>query len=145
MAFCTNCGTAYTEGAVVCPNCGYPTGAQPQVQYVQYVKPKVPGRGFGITSMVLGIVGLFYGFFLMFGCIALSAAVSFGEVISGVLVAFMFEVLIFSSLSIMATAFSIASKNRGYINGISKSGTIMGVIGLAMYLLSTIVLIGGSM
>lgn len=145
MAFCTNCGTPYNEGAVVCPNCGYPTGAQPQVQYVRYVKPKVPGRGFGITSMVLGIVGLFYGFYLMIGCIALAVAASLSEIISVMLVAFMFEVLIFSSLSIMATAFSIAAKNRGYINGISKSGTVMGVIGLAMYLLSTIVLIGGSL
>ncbi len=145
MAFCTNCGTAYTEGAVACPNCGYPTGSQPQVQYVQYVKPKVPGRGFGITSMVLGIVGLFYGFYLMIGCIALSAAVSFGEIISEMLLVFMFEVLLFSSLSIMAVAFSITAKNRGYINGISKSGTVMGVIGLAMYLISTIVLIGAAL
>ena len=59
MAFCRNCGTQYIDGSVACPRCGAPTGMQPPMPYMPYVKPKVPGKGFGITAMVLGIVGLF--------------------------------------------------------------------------------------
>ena len=66
MAFCGNCGATQPDNIAFCANCGAPLQqpAQPhqpmdtQPQQVMYVKPKIPGRGFGISGMVLGIIGL---------------------------------------------------------------------------------------
>ncbi|MBR6502179.1 MAG: zinc ribbon domain-containing protein [Clostridia bacterium] len=149
MAFCRNCGTQYIDGSVVCPRCGAPTGVQqPPMPYMPYVKPKVPGKGFGITAMVLGIIGLFYGMYLLFATIVAAEAYSsysyYGGYYSygaaGVLSsALVVTVVIFSSLSIMAIAFGSAAKNRGYRNGVSTSGVVMGVIGLIAYLIAILV------
>lgn len=148
MAYCNNCGTQVNENAKFCENCGQALNNQKHVfppyynyQYPQYqytVKPKVPGRGFGITSMVLGIIGLIYAFYivLLVGSILASARVN-----SGYMASFLFVIIFFSSLSIMASAFSAAAKNRGYVNSISASGTIMGVIGLIIYSILVIMVI----
>lgn len=47
--------------------------AQPAYAPVVMVKPNVPGRGFGIASMILGIIGIVYGFF------ALCVSVAFND------------------------------------------------------------------
>lgn len=149
MPYCNNCGTQVSENAKFCENCGKSINAQyytqpqhtqqyPQYQYVQYVRPKVPGRGYGISSMILGIIGLLYAFYFVLGTFALMFALRDSGGARGAL---LITMLIFSSLSIMATAFSIAAKNRGYINGISASGSIMGVIGLIIYSVVAIMII----
>ena len=56
--FCNYCGAALPEGAAFCPACrnsvvpAYaPPYAPPPPAY--YEKPKTPGKGFGITAMIL--------------------------------------------------------------------------------------------
>lgn len=65
MAYCKNCGSLNNDGVLYCASCGAPMqAAQPQQpiypvnNYQQPVPQSVPGKGLGITSMVLGIVGL---------------------------------------------------------------------------------------
>lgn len=63
---CHVCGAPIENGATFCPNCGAAVSAnntqQPFQQPFQqpYQQPQVsnPGKGLGITSMVLGIVSL---------------------------------------------------------------------------------------
>lgn len=135
MAFCPKCGNVVADGSMFCNHCGNPINVQyvqpvQPVQPVQYyVKPKIPGRGFGISSMVLGIIGLFYGFVFLMALtdIPYYAAESMLP-----------SVLMFSVLSILAVCFGAAARNRGYNNGICKSGLTMGIIGLCFYVIAMI-------
>ena len=86
------------------------------------VKPKTPGRGFGISSMVLGIIGLIYGFILLIN------AADFMDTEQLPII------IIYSSLSILSLCFAPAAFKRGYRNGVSISGLFMGIIGAAFFL-----------
>ncbi len=55
--FCPNCGTPAEEGQSSCANCGAALTVQAP-QPVVAVPKSSPGKGFGIASMVLGIVSL---------------------------------------------------------------------------------------
>ncbi len=133
MAFCQNCGTQLSDGASFCANCGtaVATASQPTVnqtvvqpiaQPVVMVKPKIPGRGFGISSMVLGIIGVVYGFILLIN------TANFMDTEQLPLI------LVYSSLSILSLCFAPAAFKRGYRNGVSISGLFMGIIGVAFFL-----------
>ena len=137
MPFCQNCGTQVSDGAAFCANCGTPVAAasqaavnqpavnqpvfQPIAQPVVMVKPKAPGRGFGISSMVLGIIGLIYGFILLINAYDIST-----EQLP--------IIFIYSSLPILSLCFAPAAFKRGYRNGVSISGLFMGIIGAAFFL-----------
>lgn len=136
MPYCRNCGTEIDAAVRFCPACGTntqiiqpaPVAAQPVV----YVKPKVPGRGFGISSMVVSIIGLFYAVTTLSGTIEMLDSVYwFDEMLIGTLLG----ILLIASLSIMAIPFSLAARKRGYINGISSSGLVMGVLGTIFWVL----------
>ena len=136
MAFCNSCGSAMEDGAVFCANCGARQGTQPAqsvqmgAQTVVMVKPKIPGRGFGISSMVLAIIGLVYALSTVMSADTLEMLARLAdEAAAGALIA----ILLYSSLSIMGVAFGCAARKRGYINGISTSGLVMGIIGLIGY------------
>lgn len=73
MVYCRECGKQIFDQASICPHCGAPRDLQqPQqpgfgqpvqpVYVVQPVKPKIPGRGFSIASLVLGIIAVYYAF-----------------------------------------------------------------------------------
>ena len=142
MAFCSACGASLPENATFCQNCGkqviqaQTTTVHSPVysQQVMYVKAKIPGRGFGIASMVLSIIGLVYA-------VPMFSAVM--ELINSLYIdgAVLAPIIIFSSLSIMPIPFYIAAKGRGYYNGISKSGLVMGVIGTSLYVIALILAI----
>lgn len=92
MAYCKNCGSLNNDGVLYCASCGAPMqAAQPQQpsypvnNYQQPVPQSVPGKGLGITSMVLGIIGLVLFCFwfislpcaivgIILGCISISQA-----------------------------------------------------------------------
>jgi len=116
-----------------------PVYQQPQATVYQqpmYVKPKIPGRGFGISSLVLGIIGLVYGFIFMIDVIAMLDYYwfDFEYILEGMIV----PLVIFSVLSILSVSFGAAGFNRGYRNGVCKSGLVLGIIGLCMYVLSVV-------
>lgn len=139
MPYCNNCGTQVSENAKFCENCGstvnsyqYYSG-QPQYnyqyppqQYSYYPRPKTPGKGQGIASMVLGIIGLVYAFLFFIAVVE-----SGGDIADMAAVVF-----IMSPLSIMAICFANAAANNGYICGISNAGRITGIIGLIGYIIS---------
>lgn len=138
--FCHACGAQYPDEAVFCSACGarlaavpghpQPPQAPPIYQNVVYVKPKIPGRGFGIASMVLGIVGLVYSF-------SLFSMVSVVNRLESIL----FAILFLMSMPILALCFSFPARKRGYKNGISTSGLVLGTIALGIDLLSVLVAI----
>ena len=152
--FCSNCGNSLAEGTAFCPSCGAACGGiQPRnvvPQQVVYVREKIPGRGFGITSLVLGIVGLVYAVSLLlvmpltyaFSYISTSLDAAYGMY---EIAAFDFlpvlAILIYSIPSILAVIFGIVSEKRGYHTGIRKGGFITGCIGLILYVLSCILAI----
>ena len=88
--------------------------------------------------MVLGIVALVYGFYMFMGVIALASTASFFGG-SDLVALYIGPVLIFSVTAILAITFSYAAKKRGYINGISKSGLIMGIIAACFYGISFLI------
>ena len=157
MAFCPKCGAAQNEGMIFCANCGarleqpVATGQQPnnqpnqppfvppyqmpyQPQYI-FVKPKVPGKGLGIASMVLGIIGLVYSFTaLMAGMDYIDSSHQSSTNLIGNLVL----VIMLASMSIMGVAFSTSAKNKGYKTGISTAGLVTGTIGLIIYVVSAV-------
>lgn len=152
--FCANCGNSLAEGTAFCPKCGVACGGiQPQnvvYQQVVYVKEKIPGRGFGITSLVLGIVGLVYAVILFFsmmmvyvasGIIGMSGDFHRAGLAAATGFALVLGILIYSIPSILAVIFGIVSEKRGYHTGIRKGGFITGCIGLILYVLSCILAI----
>lgn len=54
---CQNCGSQIPDNAQVCSNCGAFTNAPAQPYYNN--AQAVPGKGFAIASLVLGIVSFF--------------------------------------------------------------------------------------
>lgn len=159
MAFCGNCGATQPDNLAFCSNCGAPMQQpmynqpqqpmynQPQQpmynQPVVYGKPKIPGRGFGISSMVLGIIGLVYSLSALANGVeyadssdlskAFMSAVDFD---AGLIIA----IVLFASMSVMALAFGSAAKGRGYRTGVATAGVVLGVIGLIIYIISIILI-----
>lgn len=135
-----------------------PTQQQPQqfnpiVQPVYYPvyagRPKVPGKGSGITSMIFGIFGIVYA--SMLSLIALQAILYSFVYDSGVIDIYknmkMIIVRFFDSdnieniigivftclvCTILAFVFAIVSRSKGYRNKISKSGLILSIISFAL-------------
>ena len=126
MAFCRNCGTQMVEGAAYCIKCG-----TADLAVIPYKEPepqvlKKCGFGHGISSMVLGVFGLFINFaFLIQGIEELYYGPSF----------FVISLILFGGMPLLAVIFSIISMKRGQSNGFSKAGLITGVIGMVFVLI----------
>ncbi len=142
MAFCQNCGVQLNDQTNFCPNCG--AGKNNNAQFtqpytyqpvVQYVKPRIPGRGFGVSSMVLGIIGIVYAVILFIETI--NIVDSYSALLANSMLP---SVAIFSVLSILSIVFSVSAKNKGYRTGVSTSGMVLGVISAILYFISIIML-----
>lgn len=149
--FCSNCGTALVENSTFCHICGKNVKAvqqpvQPQAQPVYQTptkeKQKVPGRGFGISSMVLGIVGLLYATSCVEETIIFLQTSLFSV---ETIYSQMITIAVFATCSILALCFSSGAKKRMYINNISKSGGIMGVIGVCLCIFCALIVIIGAL
>jgi len=127
---------------------------QPNQQYQPYyvpvyTKPRRPGKGFGITSMILGIFGIVYS--SMLSLIALQAILYSFAYDSGnidiyknmkMIMGNFFEsdnteniIAIISTClvcAILALIFYTVSKNKGYRSSISKSGFILSIVSFAL-------------
>ena len=137
--YCFKCGTKLEDGTYVCPACNQvqPLAQNVPLQYV-FVKPKAPGKGCGIAGMVLGIVGLVYSFPIL----SLAISIFSGKTpvqVDTASIAPMF--LVFSVFSILALCLAGSGRRQGYKNGISTSGIVMGIIGLAVHIISDVLLL----
>lgn len=140
------------------PQAWIPPQGQPGVQYVYtygqpatpggpqivYVKAKTPGRGLGIASMVLGIIGLVYTFS---GISSLNQlALMYQEMeemgLEYTSSTYLGTLIVIGVMPLLALIFGCCARKKGYKNGVSMSGLIMGIIGLVLILIEILVLIG---
>ncbi len=124
----------------------YP-GAQP-VYYPVYTHPKVPGKGLGITSLVLGIIGIVYsGWLVMMASLAAlysymsHSSIGIYESLRKIMInlfdsdsvenlfAFIFTSAVFT---VLACVFAVVSFKKGYRNKISKSGLILSMVSILL-------------
>jgi len=177
--FCSYCGYQLSPNDAVCPNCknavaSQVTYSQPQYyqqpvnpQYYQQppqpmyvVKQKTPGKGFGITSMIMGSIAALYAFYAILFCFAFSTvntmldntAIGFStdappkfifEYMTNALSITIFVyILIFA---VLALVFGLCAKKRGYNTGITKSGLIMSIISLGIGVITLVISIASSM
>ena len=125
MKYCSKCGKEAMEEAIVCTGCGCPFNDPPSIQY----KKIIPGRGFGISSMVMGILGVLYGF------TALNSVYTMPEYTS---ISTGLPII----LAVLALVFGSISRNRGYKKGQEKAGIVLGVVSLALYIITIIISAG---
>lgn len=118
MAFCKQCGARISDDSRFCTVCG--TGVDQA-----FIRPKVYGRGLAIASLILSIVGLAAGFGMLMVSINMSARPSM-----------LMASILYYPIPLLATCFAAASRKKGYVYGISRTGLIMGAIGLSMLTLA---------
>lgn len=124
MIQCPECGKDISDNAVSCPSCGYQL-INTNTQY----KKIIPGRGFGISSMVMGILGALYGF------LALSSANAMPEYTKADAIAGTVLPIIFA---VLALVFGFVSNSKGYNKGQKKAGIVLGVVSLVLCIIAII-------
>lgn len=161
--FCSKCGNAVNETDNVCSKCGnvlnpnananananantYNPNPNPvQPAQVVVAKPKIPGRGFGIAALVLGIISLI-ATIAHFGTImdVLSTADAFSGYtylridVSAALQSIIPTLCIWIVGSILAVAFAFIAKSRNFKNKVSTSGLVLGIIAFVMSMVDLI-------
>ena len=151
MIYCSQCGKQISDLAPVCPQCGAPQQVAPQYQQpiqpiyvVQPVKPKIPGRGFSITSLVLGIIAIYFAvYYLIFWILMFTTDFFHTNILhswSNVVIASILPFFFYSFvLGALALIFGIASHNRGCKLKKKTAGIVMGTISIAIALFLTII------
>ena len=90
-------------------------------------KVKTPGRGLGISSLVLGIIGV------VFSIMALDYEIDY-------LYYSMFDGdIIFVTIPILSAIFGKLSRKIGYRHGMSLSGLVLGIIGISFFALTFLI------
>lgn len=135
--FCNNCGIRLKQNPVQPVNPGYQQPYQPVYQqpYHVYVPPKkTPGKGFGVASMVLGIIGLIAAISLLEDAIlAQELYANFSEFCEGYYgygsaFSVCYEMMPNFVMPILSIVFGFVARHRGYQNGVSTSGIVMSSI-----------------
>ena len=104
------------------------------MQYV--VKPARPGRGFGIASMVLGIIGIVYAVVILIEMIALAGV---GVRFNGMGIAMVVATIVYAVFGILAVSFAIPARKRGYVCGVSSAGLSLGIASLSLNLIAAVI------
>ena len=120
-----------------------PAGWQPYQQPTGFYPPqkrKTPGKGFAITSMIMGIFALLYSFEQIGGLLGLllyplqpfydysSGATALANALSGLSGGVVFVTL--------ALVFGVVARSKGYQRDMSTAGLILGGIAGGIYVLS---------
>jgi predicted nucleic acid-binding Zn ribbon protein len=135
IMFCSKCGVKLPDGSSFCNECGFKI----------YATPRKPGKGLGITSMVLGIFALIYSAMALMIVTTTQAYNGYhvqNDFFEGNVLSMIIGLSVFA---VLACIFSIYAIKKGYKNGISISGLAMGVISVMITSASIIVLIVSSM
>jgi len=119
MVFCTKCSAELKKKTSICEHCGTAAAIQSNS-----TKRHVPGKGFGIASMAMGI------FSVWFLLIVIMMFVSVPDPIANIGSFYAHGLLSFSIVPILSFIFSLVSMKRGYRNSISKSGLYMSIAGI---------------
>ena len=162
VLFCPQCGNPISNAAQGCPVCGYPfapakppeilqipfpydpAGRPSAYPYFYTYKRKMPGKGFGVASLVLGIIGTFYSFVFFLGVTTIyylqecAAGSPSGNATSGFSLLGL-ELLIFG---ILAVIFGIVPISKGHRAAKTKAGIILG--GITIFLCLLMIFIGFS-
>lgn len=122
--FCTKCGSTLSENGV-CPVCDVPVSdpINPELIFDQPPAASNPGKGLGITGMVMGIVSLL--------CNTVCSCM-YGSVLG-------------FPLSIVGLILSIIAKKKskaaGCSNGMATAGFVMNLIGVIMCALAILAIV----
>lgn len=146
--FCTYCGREVPDDTSFCPGCGtkfeqnqtyqgeprqyipqdaFPPRTSP-VQPTSYYVPKrkIAGRGFGITSMVLGIIACVFVYSYIFkvfsGGWVRAASLGIDGILSG-----------------LSLTFALLARGKGYKKQ-ATAGLVLGIIACAIVVITIIVL-----
>lgn len=132
--FCSNCGKEIDEKAVICVGCGAATNNVVQTTATQ----KQTGKGTGIASMVLGIVGTWnsVGSLFIFICFVIAGEYLLPEEKLALGLIFLMIPIILLTIGLIL-GFSSRSKIK---NGINLTGLLLNFISLAMCILSILML-----
>lgn len=125
MAFCKYCGASLDNDSLFCASCGAKVTQTAPV-------PQVQGRGLAIASLILSIIGLAAGFGMLMVSINMSARPSM-----------LMASILYYPIPLLAVLFATNARKKGYVYGISKSGLIMGIAGLAELSLAILILTAG--
>ena len=151
--YCSVCGTKVPDGSYSCTQCGVqlnantlPQQGQPYPQqmyvpvYVKTPRQRTPGKGFGITSMILGIVASVVAFSTLFTLLpgafynyysSSSAFLSSEQSFSNQL----FSIFLYATLAFI---FAAVSRKKGYRNGVSMSGLVMSIFSFAVIVIAIV-------
>lgn len=132
--FCTNCGEKLHENAAFCIKCGV---AINNTNLVTNTKTK--GKGLGIASMVLGIIGSFTSFMSLFLFVCLLVAQEYFVFYEKIILAFVF-LSIPIILSITGLVLGLVNQTK-VKSGINLTGVILGFISAGLCVLSILTLI----
>ena len=122
--FCTKCGSTLSENGV-CPVCDVPVSdpINPELVFDQPPAASNPGKGLGITGMVMGIVSLL--------CNTVCSCM-YGSVLG-------------FPLSIVGLILSIIAKKKskaaGCSNGMATAGFVMNLIGVILCALAILAIV----
>lgn len=115
--FCPNCGTNNAEGATFCVNCGAPTNATP-AQPVNYQSAPVQ-PAYGYQPQPAKDAGK--GF-------------AIASLVLGIISLFMFAYI----CGTLAIVFAVVAKKKGSTNKMATAGLVLGIVGVASWLLMQI-------
>ena len=164
--FCNGCGVVISKVEMdeglnqavqmpIRPNYNYEQPQQPYQPYVQpyyaptCAKPRRPGKGLGISSMILGILGAIYSSMLslialqtilysfahdsgemdLYKNMKITAANFFDSDNMENITSAVFACLV---CAVLALIFAIVSKNKGFRNKISKSGFVLSIVSVVL-------------
>lgn len=134
--FCTNCGTEVADNVNFCPSCGtnltapvqpvqqvyqQPVYQQPVYQQVvqapqaRPVKTPVRGRGFGIASLVLGIIGFVFCLIVLIIALSMISTYRFSSSWTGLgYLGAVIAIYVSTPPVLLSLIFSIIGMAKGY-------------------------------
>ena len=141
---CKACNAANEDGALFCANCGATLEPAPAAAPVYEAAPECevltadPGKGLGITALILSIAGLVLATLCSCGC---------GLFMMGWLPSIIGFILSVVGM-ILGIVASKKSKAAGCKNGMATVGMILGIVGVVLGVVSVVasivtIIIGG--